>query len=167
MKHTASGWRSLRLRPSTKWRNLNIFFQVRPGNDYIIYSICELLRSEELLNQPALHTFNYHLRGELGQRGGKSEDLQYFSLYNCGYNIIMISTSAPDPSWTDIFRLKSVGETGESDLLISIEVLDGPGQCMNVCVVILSGAVRWDQVLNNVTNTWYFISTSPHQWTRK
>ena len=42
----------------------NTVMQFQPGNDYIIYSICELLASywrvtDELLNQPALHSFNY------------------------------------------------------------------------------------------------------------
>ena len=63
--------------------------QFQPGNDYIIYSICELLASywrvtDELLNQPALHSFNYDVsvaslvRGEGRLRWEKREDLQLF-----------------------------------------------------------------------------------------
>ena len=153
--NTLPSWRSLRPRSSTKWRNLKIFLKQYLGTTplFIPYVSYWGVRSYST-NQPALHSFNYHLRASLAWSEGREEggkyrgDLQDFSQsspYNCV--VIMISKSALQiPLWSDIFRLKSVGEAwGEVRVTASdkvIQPISKQHRLLSVCRFSLSRLSR-------------------------
>lgn len=167
--NTLPSWRSLRPRSSTKWRNLKIFLKQYLGTTplFIPYVSYWGVRSYST-NQPALHSFNYHLRASLAWSEGREEggkyrgDLQDFSQsspYNCV--VIMISKSALQiPLWSDIFRLKSVGEAwGEVRVTCWFLWRCWTARPVDECELLWSCQIR---VLNNI-NTSAHISASIEQ----